>query len=134
MLDKKKIRLMTRTAIYDKEYGREDLKITDYYQKDYVSLNVWITLILITLGFFLLVALLFMSSGESIVEGLTIVRMLILAAVVLGAYLSLLVIYGIGVSTFYKKRHIRAKQRVKKYMRDLSRLEKMNLKKEKSRS
>lgn len=134
MLDKKKIRLMTRTAIYDKEYGREDLKITDYYQKDYVSLNVWITLILITLGFFLLVSLLFMSSGESIVEGLTIVRMLILAAVVLGAYLSLLVIYGIGVSTFYKKRHIRAKQRVKKYMRDLSRLEKMNLKKEKSRS
>ena len=134
MLDKKKIRLMTRVAIYDKEYGQEDLRITGYYQKDYVSLNVWVTLIWVTVGFFLTAALLFMSSGESIVEGITIVKMVILIAVALGAYLSLLIIYGIGVSTFYKKRHTQAKQRVKKYMRDLSRLEKMNFKKEKNRS
>lgn len=134
MLDKRKIRLMARAAIYDKEYGEEDLKITGYYQKDYVSLNVWITLIWVTAGFFLTAALLFISNSESIVEGITIVRLLLLAAIVLAAYLSLMIIYGIGVSTFYRKRHAQAKQRVKKYMRDLSRLEKMNLIKEKNRS
>ena len=114
MLDKKKIRLMTRVAIYDKEYGQEDLRITGYYQKDYVSLNVWVTLIWVTVGFFLTAALLFMSSGESIVEGITIVKMVILIAVALGAYLSLLIIYGIGVSTFYKKRHTQGKTKSKK--------------------
>ena len=52
------------------------------------------------------------------------------AAVGLGVYLSMLIIFGIGAGTYYKKRHTEAKQRVKKYMRDLSRLEKMAHKKE----
>ena len=51
MLDKRKIRLMTKAAIYEKEYGDEDLKITSYYKKDYSSLNTWITLIWITAGY-----------------------------------------------------------------------------------
>lgn len=134
MLDKRKIRLMTRTAIYEKKYGEEDLKITGYYQKDYVSLNVWITLIWMTVGYGLVGALLFAGCGESLVEGITIARMLIIAAIVLGIYLSLVIIFAIGAGSFYKKRHKQAKQRMKKYMRDLSLMEKMNQKKEKNRS
>lgn len=125
---------MTRAAIYEKRYGEEDIKITGYYQKDYSSLNTWITLIWITVGFFLVVALLFLAGGDSLMEGITIMKLLILAAIILGLYLSLLIIYGIGAGSFYRKKHIRAKQRMKRYMRDLSRLEKMNLKKEKYRS
>ncbi|HJD42793.1 MAG TPA: hypothetical protein H9910_07265 [Candidatus Mediterraneibacter quadrami] len=134
MLDKRKIRLMTRAAIYDKTYGEEDMKITGYYQKDYISLNVWITLIWMTVGYGLTAALLFVGCGESLVEGITIARMLIIAAVVLGIYLSLVIIYAIGAGSFYKKRHMQAKQRMKKYMRDLSKMEKINHKKEKNRS
>lgn len=134
MVDKKKVRLMTRTAIYEKKYGEEDLKITGYYQKDYTSLNTWITLIWVTVGFFLLVALAFLAGGENLLEGITIAKLMILVAIVLASYLSLLIVYGIGAGTFYRKKHIRAKQRVKRYMRNLSRLEKMNLKKEKHRS
>lgn len=125
---------MTRAALYEKKYGEEDIKITDYYQKDYSSLNTWITLIWITVGFFLVAALFFLAGGESMLEGITIMKLLILAAIILGSYLSLLIIYGIGAGSFYRKKHIRAKQRMKRYMRDLSRLEKMNLKKEKHRS
>ena len=125
---------MTRAAIYEKRYDEEDIKITGYYQKDYSSLNTWITLIWITVGFFLVVALLFLAGGDSLMEGITIMKLLILAAIILGLYLSLLIIYGIGAGSFYRKKHIRAKQRMKRYMRDLSRLEKMNLKKEIHRS
>lgn len=130
MLDKRKIRLMTRAAIYDKTHGETDLKITGYYQKDYVSLNVWITLIWMTVGYGLAGILFFACCGESLIEGITIARMLIIAAVVLAVYLSMLVVFAIGAGAFYKKRHTQAKQRVKKYMRDLSRMEKMNHKKE----
>ena len=86
------------------------------------------------MGFFLVAALFFLAGGESMLEGITIMKLLILAAIILGSYLSLLIIYGIGAGSFYRKKHIRAKQRMKRYMRDLSRLEKMNLKKEKHRS
>ena len=134
MIDKRKVRLMTRAAIYEKRYGEEDIKITGHYQKDYSGLNTWSTLIWVTAGFFLLAALMFLAGGESLIEGITVVKLLILAAIVLGLYLSLLIIYGIGAGSFYRKKHIRAKQRMKRYMRDLSRLEKMNLKKEIHRS
>ena len=133
MLDKRKIRLMTRAAIYEKEYGEEDLKITSYYKKDYSSLNTWITLIWVTAGYILLGGIIFLCFGESLVEGLTIMRLLFLAAVALALYLALMILYGIGAGNFYSKKHIRAKQRVKKYYRDLSRLEKM-YKKEQERA
>lgn len=125
---------MTRAAIYEKHHGEEDIKISGYYQKDYASLNTWITLIWITAGFCLMAALLFLCSGESIVENITIMKLVILVIIALGVYLALLIIYGIGAGSFYKNKHIQAKQRMKKYMRDLSRLEKMNVKKEKNRS
>lgn len=134
MIDKRKVRLMSRAAIYEKRYGEEDIRITGYYQKDYSSLNTWVTLIWVTAGFLLTAGLVFLAGGEQLLEGITLVKLLLLAAVTLAVYLALLIIYGIGAGSFYKKKHIRAKQRMKKYMRDLSRLEKMNRKKEKHRS
>ena len=134
MVDKRKVRLMTKAAIYEKRHGEEDIKITGYYQKDYASLNTWITLIWVTVGFVLLAALLFLAGGEDLLEGITFLKLLILAVIILGLYLALLIIYGIGAGSFYRKKHTRAKHRMKRYMRNLSRLEKMNLKKEKNRS
>ena len=83
-----------------------------------------------TAGYLLLALLLVLAVGVDLVEGITIARLLLIAAAVLVSYLSLLIIYGIGAGSFYRKKHIRAKQRMKKYMRDLSRLEKMSQKKE----
>ena len=130
MLDKRKIRLMTKAAVYEKEYGGEDFKITGYYKKDYASLNTWITLIWITAGYALFGGILFLCFGEALMEGITIMRLIFQAAVALALYLELVIMYGIGAGNFYSKKHIRAKQRVKKYLRDISRLEKMSEKKE----
>ena len=125
---------MARAAIYEKRYGQEDFKINSYYQKDYTSLNTWITLIWITAGYVLLGGILFLCFGESLLEGITIMRLIFLVAVALALYLVLVILYGIGAGNFYSKKHIRAKQRVKKYLRDITRLEKMSKKKEIYRS
>ena len=132
MLDKKRICLMARTAIYEKEHAEEDVKISTYYKKDYASLNTWITLIWVTVGYVLLVGIFLLCTADSIMEGLTIVKLILLAAIALGFYLVLLILYGIGAGNFYRKKHGRAKHRVKRYYRELSRLEKM-YKKEKNR-
>ena len=133
MLDKKRIRLMTRTAIYEKNHAEEDIKISTYYKKDYASLNTWITLIWITVGYVLAAGLFLLCTADSVMEGLTIVKLILLAAIALGFYLVLLIVYGIGAGNFYRKKHGRAKHRVKRYYRELSRLEK-RYKKEKDRS
>lgn len=125
MLDKRKIRLMTKMAIYEKKYGEEDIKISGYYKKDYSSLNTWITLIWVSAGYLLVAALLVLCGADAILEGLTFLKLLVLIAIAAGAYFALLIIYGIGSGKFYRRKHTQAKQRVKKYYRDMSRLEKI---------
>ena len=44
---------MTKAAVYEKEHAEEDVKISSYYKKDYASLNTWITLIWVTVGYVL---------------------------------------------------------------------------------
>lgn len=35
MLDERKVKLMTKLALYEETYGKEDFKISSYYRKDY---------------------------------------------------------------------------------------------------
>ena len=116
---------MTKMAIYEKKYGEEDIKISGYYKKDYSSLNTWITLIWVSAGYLLAAALLVLCGADAILEGLTFLKLLVLIAIAAGAYFALLIIYGIGSGKFYRRKHTQAKQRVKKYYRDMSRLEKI---------
>lgn len=125
MLDKKRIRMMTKAAIYDKQGAEEDIRISTYYKKDYASLNTWITLIWVTAGYVIAGFLFLVGYGSTLLEELTILNLFILMASAVGGYLALLIVYGAGAGKFYKNKHTRAKQRVKKYYRDLSRIEKM---------
>ena len=119
MLDKKRIRLMVRMASYEKTNAKQDQKISSYYKKDYISLNTLITILWITLGYAIIVGLAVICGMDILFENLTIIRMLILAGLVVVGYIIVLVIYG----SYYKSKHNRAKQRVKRYYRDMSKLE-----------
>ena len=117
MLDKKRIRLMVRMASYEKTNAKQDQKISSYYKKDYISLNTLITILWITIGYAIIVGLAAICGMDILFENLTIIRMLIVG------YIIVLVIYGVCASSYYKLKHNRAKQRVKRYYRDMSKLE-----------
>ncbi len=131
MLDAKRIRLMARMAQYEKNNIRKDMKISTYYKKDYVSLNTLVTILWMTVGYGILAALLAVCFLEELMENLTVSKLSYLGAGIGGGYVLLLVIYVISANVFYRGRHNRAKQRVKKYYRDLSRLGKMEVKEKK---
>ena len=57
MINKRKVRLMARTAMYLKHEGTEDIPKSKYYRKDYVSLHMWLTAIAVTIAYFLLLIL-----------------------------------------------------------------------------
>ena len=123
MLDKKRIRLMVRMASYEKTNAKQDQKISSYYKKDYISLNTLITILWITIGYAIIVGLAAICGMDILFENLTIIRMLILGGLVIVGYIIVLVIYGVCASSYYKLKHNRAKQRVKRYYRDMSKLE-----------
>ena len=120
MLDKRKIRLMIKMASYEKQGAEE-----------YVSMNVWATAIWFTIGYAIVAALIAFCTLEQILEKLTILKLLLLMGTAVGGYLILLILYCTGARMFYKRKHNLAKQHVKKYYRDLSRLEKINMKEKK---
>lgn len=131
MLDKNKIRLMTKMSIYEKNHGEADFRISSYYRKDYASLKTWITLIWITIGYGILLGGLCIYLSNSLSINFTILKLILLLIVAAAGYAILLVVYGVGASNYYKRKHARAKLNTKRYYRNLSRLEKM-YKKEKN--
>lgn len=122
MLDKRKIRLMVRMASYEKTNVRQDMKISSYYKKDYASLNTLITILWITIGYAIAGGLFVLCNMDAILKNLTIMKMVVLLALTVLGYIILIVIYGVCASSYYKAKHNRSKQRVKKYYRDMSRL------------
>lgn len=119
---------MTKMAQYEKSLAPEDLKISSYYKKDYASLNTLITVIWITIGYALAAGLVILCNVDALLKDLTMTKLFIMIAVAVGTYIILLVVYCVCASSFYKSKHNKAKQRVKMYYRDLSRLGKMYMK------
>lgn len=128
MLDKDRIKLMAKLAQYEKTSAPEDLKISGYYKKDYASFNTLITAIWITIGYAMAAGLFVVCNVDALLKDLTLVKLVIITAAAVGLYIILLVTYCVCAGSFYKAKHNNAKQRVKKYYRDLSRLEKMYMK------
>ena len=68
MLNEEKIRLMTRTAIYEKREGKEDMKVNQYSGSDYVRFNMLKTLIGVTISVFLCSCIYLMCISEDIFQ------------------------------------------------------------------
>ncbi len=128
MLDKNRVRLMTKMAAYEKSLAVEDFKISSYYKKDYASMNTLITAIWVTIGYALIVGVVGVCNLDALLKDLTVTKLFIMGGAVVGAYLVILIIYCVCAGSFYKTRHNKAKQRMKKYYRDLSRLGKLYMK------
>lgn len=100
MLDENRIRLMTKLAICEKKGIEKDIQISGYFKKDYASLKKWITLIGITIGYGLAAALFAVCASDTLLEDLTFIKLVLLGVIVVGVYLALLILYGIGAGSF----------------------------------
>ncbi len=125
MLNEKRVKHMVKLASYDAKNGADEIKINSFFKKDYVSYNVLITLIWITLGYLSFAGLLCLTFMEKILENLSFANIVMLVVSVVAGYLFVLIVYGVGAVRFYKKKHQAAKNGVKRYVRDLEILERM---------
>lgn len=128
MLDKRRIRLMSRMAAYEKKYAEEDLKISTYYKKDYASLNTLISILWVSVGYIIVAALVVLCNLDAILKKLTVTKLVTMGGIAVGVYLILIIVCSVCAGSFYKSKYSKAKQRVKRYYRDLSRLGKMEVK------
>lgn len=125
MLDERRVRRMTKLASYEAKKGKEDIKISVYFRKDYISLNVISTLLWVTLGYLLFAVLVVLSCIERLMESFTIAKLIGLGAIMLIGYVVVMILYSVIAKKYFRKKHEEARERVKEYGRDLMIMEKL---------
>lgn len=125
MLDKRKVKIMTRLALYEQNQGKEDFRISEYYRKDYVAIHMWVTFFWVTVGYILVVGLSLFLGMDLISEHISAAFMVVLIGVILIGYIFCLGLYLVITNHMYSKKHKLARQRVKAYNHNLLRLLKL---------
>ncbi len=125
MIDPKKIRLMTKLAIYEKQEGQEDISIGKYYRADYVRMNILKTILAVTFGYLLLVLMIVIYHLEFLLDKALVLNYALLGKKLLGYYLFLLIVYIGAVGVGYTVSYARSRERLAKYYKMLGRLKKM---------
>lgn len=122
MIDERKVKLMTRMASYENHEGKEDLKISSYYRKDYASLHTLYSIIWVTIGYGCLMLLLGISMFDMLMNSMSVGMLVMLGVLVIVGYFVVVVAYAVATHVACSKRHQKARTRVKKYNHDLVRL------------
>ena len=125
MLNERRVKHMVKLASYDSQNGEEEIKISSYFRKDYVSYNVVISLIWTTLAYVVMIAMLACMYVKDMLEKLAVLDIVLIVVAIIAAYVLMLVLYGVIAARHYKKKHRTAHDHVKKYLRNLDILEKM---------
>lgn len=126
MVNKRKVRLMTRTAMYEKHVGNEDLPKAAYYKNDYVALKMWCTAVAVTIAFILIVALIIACNFEYIVNNLTNLNYTVLAVILIMSYIAMMTIFMLISYFVFSYRFIEAENGIKIYQNRLHKIFLMN--------
>ena len=122
MIDAKKVRLMTKIAVYEEGIGREDLAINKSTRRTYMTVQMAKSFLCLSTAAFLLILLYsfrYFSSGSG--TGVTTdLRQILIRALVF--YLAVLTVGMIMCWRYYRKRYNDMLVRMKQYDRNLSRL------------
>lgn len=125
MLNEERVKLMVKLASYEDKEGKEDLKISSYYKKDYASTNRWCSFLWTTVGYVILVLLLGIANMEYLLEHFTMKMVIVAGVLAVAGYIVMVIVYSMIAGSFFKKKHIKARQRIKQYSHNLLVLNKL---------
>lgn len=125
MLDKQKVKLMTELAFYEQNHGKEDFKINEFYRKDYTGFYTLCSVLWVTVGYVCVLGIIALAALDFILANISQTMLIAMGALIIAGYLVTVVIYALLASHMYKKKHQEARQRMKIYNHNLTRLLKM---------
>lgn len=122
MLNNRKVRLMTRLAMYEQTEGKEDVRISKYFRTDFIRLNVLKTAVAVTFGYLLVLLLLVVYHSEYLIrEAVTLdYRGMVLQYA--GIYVIILAVYCAFAMIGYMIKYRTSRKKLAKYFRMLRRL------------
>lgn len=125
MLDEKKIKLMTKIAIYEKKESK-DLEIASKsFKVDYVTLQMLYTAVATTIGYFCIVVLYILGNLERLLLNAGTVDFPKLIGSGIRNYVICLIVFLVIALFFYSQKYDKAFDKVKKDFTNLKNLSKL---------
>ena len=125
MINKRKVRLMARTAMYEKHEGRKELKNAVYYRGDYIGMHMLFAGIGITLGYLMVLGLIFVYGFEYIVNNLTEIDYRRLGSTLIVIYVLLLIAFQVISYFVFSIRYNEYESGMKMYINRLKKIDKL---------
>jgi len=125
MLNKDRIRLMTRLAVYEQGEGKEYMPMSRYYRKDYVGMQMIKTFFCSTIAFGILFVLSILYQLDTWLEELYQLDYQSYIISVLLQYAIFVVVYQIMAWVVYTLRYRKGQRKQKQYLSRLKKVEKL---------
>jgi len=113
---------MTKLAIFETKEGKEDIRLSKYYKTDYVRLQVLKSIISTTVGYLLILALIFLYKSEYIIKNAVSLDYKTIGSYILGIYIILITIYGLGSLAWFSLKYEASKKKLTRYFKLLKRM------------
>jgi hypothetical protein len=122
MLNNKKIRTMTKLALYEQMDGKEDIRMGKYYKTDYVRLQVLKTVVNVTVGYILILVLIGMYKAEYIISNLVTFDFVRIGQYILGFFIMIMAVFVTGSILGYSLKYDKSRKDLSKYYKSLKKL------------
>lgn len=125
MVNMRKVRLMTKLAIYEKSEGKEDIKLGKYFRRDYVRLKILHNIVAVTIGYLLVLAMVGAYRMEYLIREAVTLDYIGIGKTILGVYIIIVTVYVMIAMVGYGLYYDYSRKKLAKYFRMLRRLRSM---------
>ena len=122
MVNMRKVRLMTKLAIYEKSEGKEDIKLGKYFRRDYVRLKILHNIVAVTIGYLLVLAMIVAYQMEYLIREAVNLDYIGIGKTILGVYIIIVTVYVMAAMVGYGLYYDYSRKKLAKYFRMLRRL------------
>ncbi len=126
MINKRKIRLMARTAMYEKHEGVLDLPKAKFYKGDYVRFQMWKTAVAVTIASIIILFLVAAYNFEYIINNLTSINYSMLTITVVMLYIAMVTSFLLIAYFVYSYRYDEGEKGVRIYTKRLQKIFMLN--------
>lgn len=126
MLNEDKVKLMTRMAVYEKKKGKRVMKLTKYFQSDYVSWNMIKTAVAVTVSYVMIAGCWVLYHLEYFMENLYTLDLVEMIRRILVYYAAVLAGYMVLSYAIYMIKYNVAMKSLKRFRSNLKKVKQIN--------
>ncbi len=125
MVNMRKVRLMTKLAIYEKTEGKEDIRLGKYFRRDYVRVKILHNIVAVTIGYLLVLAMVIAYQMEYLIKEAVNLDYVGIGKSILGIYVIVITVYVMAAMVGYGLYYDYSRKKLAKYFRMLRLLRSM---------